>query len=246
MRTNTKLADCEIDRIRDEAVASGIRSVRSRIEKACTESKRTPDEVTLVAVTKTVPAPVVNLGREAGLSHFGENRIQDAENKVRSVDGGHWHLVGQLQRNKARRAIDLFSLIHSVDSIRLAHRLEFVRATQECAVLIQVNLTNSESQAGINPDDLTQLATVIDQETSLDLQGLMTIAPINGSPDTIRACFGELRKLRDALRKTLPNQPLYDLSMGMTDDFELAIAEGATIIRVGRAIFGHRPQAVPR
>ena len=196
-----------------EEGGSGSRSVRSRIEKARTESKGTPDGVTLVAVTETVPDRVVNHGREAGLCHYGEKRGQDAENKVRSVDGGHWHLVGQLQRNKARRAIDLFSLIHSVDSIRLAHRLEFVRATQECAVLIQVNLTNSESQAGINPDDLTQLATVIDQETSLDLQGLMTIAPINGSQDTIRACFGELRKLRDALRKTLPNQPLYDLSI---------------------------------
>ncbi|HCU73843.1 MAG: YggS family pyridoxal phosphate-dependent enzyme [Chloroflexi bacterium] len=245
-RTNTKLANSKIDTIREDAVAAGVRSVRSRIETACTESKRTPDEVTLVAVTKTVPAPIVNVGRDAGLSHFGENRVQDAENKVRSVAGGHWHLVGQLQRNKARQAIDLFSLIHSVDSIRLAHRLEFVRANEECAVLIQVNLTDSESQGGISPNELTHLATVIDQETSLELRGLMTIAPINGSQATLRACFGELRKLRDGLRKTLPNQPLRELSMGMTNDFELAITEGATIIRVGRAIFGHRPQESPR
>lgn len=245
-RTNTKLANSEIDTIREESVASGVQSVRSRIETACTESRRTPDEVTLVAVTKTVPAPVVNLGREAGLSHFGENRVQDAENKVRSVDGGHWHLIGQLQRNKARRAIDLFSLIHSVDSIKLAHRLELVRTTEDCAVLVQVNLTDSESQAGVNPNDLSRLATIIDRETSLELRGLMTIAPINGSQATLRACFGELRQLRDGLRKNLPNQPVHDLSMGMTNDFELAIAEGATIIRVGRAIFGHRPQESPR
>ena len=113
-------------------------------------------------------------------------------------------------------------------------------------MLVQVNLTDSESQAGVNPNDLGRLATIIDRETSLELRGLMTIAPMNGSQATVRACFGELRQLRDGLRKNLPNQPVHDLSMGMTNDFELAISEGATIIRVGRAIFGHRPQESPR
>lgn len=244
--TNENLTGSEFSSICEKTIASRVRSVQARIDIACTESGRTPDEITLVAVTKTIPAAVVDLGREAGLSHFGENRVQDADSKTRLVNGGHWHLVGQLQRNKARRAIELFSLIHSVDTTKLVHRLDNVRETYDCAVLIQVNMTNSETQGGINPNDLTQLATVIDRETSLELRGLMTIAPINGSQSAIRSCFSELRQLRDGLRQKLPSQPLHDLSMGMTNDFELAIAEGATIIRVGRAIFGDHSQVSGR
>ena len=220
-----------------------IAAVREEIAAACAAVGRSPDAVELVAVTKTVPADVVRAALAAGLTTFGENRVQEADQKIPAVGGGAWHLIGHLQRNKARTAVQRFTCIQSVDSPRLARRLEAVRENRPVNVLAQVNLTGAPTQEGVSPADLGRLCEVIDRETGLTLRGLMTIGPLGGELSGLRACFRELREARDALRPQFPNQPLTELSMGMTDDFGAAIAEGSTMIRVGRAIFGSRPPA---
>ena len=219
--------------------------VRARIESSSRAAGRAPDEVRLVAVTKTVPVPVIRAALAAGIEDFGENRVQEADAKIPEAGGGCWHLVGHLQRNKARRATELFDWIHSVDSARLASRLDQVRSDRSPRVLLQVNITGASAQHGVAPEALADLADAIDRETSLELRGLMTIGPLTSDGSAIRACFRRLRELRDVLRHRLPNQPFNELSMGMTDDLEPAIHEGATIVRVGRAIFGERPAQVP-
>ncbi len=221
-------------------VAANAAAVRRQITEVCREAGRSPNSVTLVAVCKTFDATTVRLGLAAGLADFGENRVQEAQAKIPQVGGGRWHLVGRLQRNKARAATQLFSLIHSVDSVRLARRLEAVRDDRPCDVLIQINLTGAQAQGGIEPAELLHLASVLDRETNLTLRGLMTIGPMGADAAASRACFRRLRELRDSLRVSLPNQPIAELSMGMTDDLDAALMEGATIVRVGRAIFGTR------
>ena len=224
-------------------IAARVLGIRARISTICGDVGRSPETVTLVAVSKTFDAATVRHGLAAGLADLGENRVQEAQVKIPQVGGGRWHLVGHLQRNKARAAIQLFSLIHSLDSERLARRLEAVRDDRPCDVLIQVNLTGMQTQGGTEPAGLSRLAFVLDRETGLTLRGLMTIGPFDATPAASRACFRRLRELRDALQVDLPNQPIADLSMGMTDDLDPALVEGATIVRVGRAIFGARSLA---
>ncbi len=224
-------------------IAARVAVIRGRIASVCREARRSPESVTLVAVCKTFDAPTIRRGVAAGLTDLGENRVQEAQTKIPQVGGGRWHLVGHLQRNKARVATQLFSLIHSVDSVRLARRLEAVRDGRPCDVLIQLNLTGAQTQGGIEPAELLPLASVLDRETDLTLRGLMTIGPIASDAAVSRACFRRLRELRDSLRVSLPNQPIAELSMGMTDDLDAALMEGATIVRVGRAIFGTRSPA---
>ena len=225
-------------------ISARLQDVRARIVDVCRQAGRPPEDVTLVAVSKTFDATAVRDGLAAGLTDLGENRVQEAQAKIPQVGGGRWHLVGRLQRNKARIAVQLFSLIHSVDSERLARRLETVRDGRPCDVLIQVNLTGARTQGGVDPGGLSRLATSLDRETGLTLRGLMTIGPLDADSTASRACFRRLRELRDELRVSLPNQPLADLSMGMTDDLAPALVEGATIVRVGRAIFGVRSPAL--
>ena len=227
----------------DDGLRLRIAAVRREIAAACAAAGRSPETVELVAVTKTVPADVVRAALAAGLTTFGENRVQEADAKIPQVGGGTWHLIGHLQRNKARTAVQRFACIQSVDSPRLARRLDAVREDRPVDVLAQVNLTGAPTQEGVAPEDLDGLCEVIDRETGLTLRGLMTIGPLGGDLVALRACFRELRETRDALRSRLPNQPLTELSMGMTDDFGAAIAEGSTMVRVGRAIFGSRPTA---
>ena len=222
------------------ALRARVGQVRQRIAAACALAGRSPDEVLLVAVTKAVGAGAVRAALATGLTDFGENRVQEAEDKIPQVGGGRWHLVGHLQRNKARPACALFACIHSVDSERLVRRLEHVRDGRSIDVLIQVNLTGATTQDGMAPEEVESLAHVIGHETGLSLRGLMTIGPFTHDEGTIRQCFRGLRELRDDLRSRLPQQPLAELSMGMTDDFEIAIQEGATMVRVGRAVFGER------
>ncbi len=224
-------------------IADRVQSIRARIASVCRGTGRAPEDVTLVAVCKTFDAPTAREGLAAGLTDLGENRVQEAQQKIPQVGGGRWHLVGHLQRNKARAAVRLFSLIHSLDSERLARRLEAVRDGQPCNVLIQVNLTGAHTQGGVEPSGLSQLATTLDRETGLTLRGLMTIGPFGVEPAASRACFRRLRELRGSLRVSLPNQPIDHLSMGMTADLDEALVEGATIVRVGRAIFGARSLA---
>jgi PLP dependent protein len=217
--------------------------VLDRIEEACARAGREPGGVTLVAVSKTVPAERVRAAVEAGITLFGENRVQEALAKVAEVPGARWHLVGPLQSNKARRALEAFELIETVDSAALARRLDRIAGElgrENVPVLLQVNVDLDPAKAGFRPD---QLSATLDELTGLDrldLRGLMTIGREVAEPKDARATFAGLRDLRDRLRETWPRLGR-ELSMGMTDDYPVAVEQGATIVRVGRALFGERP-----
>jgi pyridoxal phosphate enzyme (YggS family) len=232
----------------DEAEVGRLRLAREnvleRIAAACARASRSAADVTLVAVTKTVPADRVRAGVAAGLTTLGENRVQEAEGKVGEVDGATWHLVGPLQRNKARRALEVFGVIESVDSVALAERLDRIAGElatpARAAVLLQVNVDDDPSKAGFAPAELDGALGAILDLPRLDVRGLMTIGRQVDSPDAARSTFGALRGLSERLRAG-DSRLGAELSMGMTDDFEIAVEEGATIVRVGRALFGERP-----
>jgi pyridoxal phosphate enzyme (YggS family) len=219
------------------ALGDNITRVRGRIEAACARAGRPVDSVRLIAVSKGFPAATVVAAAAAGLSDFGENRVQEAEGKIGEVAASgpvlRWHLVGHLQSNKAKSASRLFSMIHSVDSIRLAQELS--RRAHHLAILLEVNVAQEPSKFGFTPREVAAALSEISQLPHLDVRGLMTVAPLADTAEAVRPVFRELRELRDALG-------LAELSMGMTDDFEVAIEEGATMVRVGRAIFGERPR----
>ena len=217
-------------------IVAGVARVRERIERTCVRAGRDPASVTLVAVSKGHPAQAIRAGYEAGLRHFGENRIQEAVPKIEeSVASGveaAWHLVGHLQSNKAKAAAGAFDVIHSIDSARLLARLD-AAAPAPRDVFLQVNVAAEPQKQGVAPDDLGELVEAAREARNLRLRGLMTIAPIASDAEDVRPVFRALRELAE--RHELP-----ELSMGMTDDFEVAIEEGATLVRVGRAIFGER------
>jgi pyridoxal phosphate enzyme (YggS family) len=217
--------------------------VLERIAEACVRAARDPGEVTLVAISKTVPAEALREAVAAGLTLLGENRVQEAAAKVPEVPGASWHLVGPLQSNKARRAIETFDAIESVDSVGLARRLdrlaEELRPGRRYPVLLEVNVDGDPAKAGFRPDDLGTAVEAIGALPSLSLDGLMTIGRQVADPADARATFDALRDLSERLRAG-GAQLGPALSMGMTDDFEVAVEAGATIVRVGRAIFGER------
>ena len=224
-----------------------IDRVRQLITDAARLASRNPDEVTLVAVSKTVDADQVLAAAELGICHFGENRVQEAEEKIAALTNRlppevHWHLVGHLQSNKARVASELFTMIESVDSVRLANTLNRLAGERgiRLAILLEVNVAGEASKFGFTPDELRESLASILALPMLDVRGLMTVAPAVANPEEARPTFRRLRELRDDLNASLPNAHLNELSMGMTHDFPAAIAEGATIVRVGRAIFGER------
>jgi pyridoxal phosphate enzyme (YggS family) len=220
--------------------------VRERLAAACERAGRSPDEVTIVGVSKTFPPPLVVEACHAGLSDIGENRVQEAADKIPAVEAlgprPRWHLVGHLQRNKVKTALGLFDIIHSVDSLRLAEFISHhagslpLRREGPLPVLLEVNVTGEASKFGLRPEEIGWALEQIARLPGLTVQGLMTVAPLVDDPEEVRPVFRELRRLRDALG-------LRDLSMGMTDDFEVAIEEGATMVRIGRAIFGPREPA---
>ena len=215
---------------------AGVERVRERIARACQRAGRDPDSVTLVAVSKGQPVEAVRAAHEAGIRHFGENRIQEALPKIEAAQGAGveatWHLVGHLQSNKAKATAGAFDVIHSVDSTRLLARLDAAApATRD--VLLQVNVVAELQKQGVGPGEVGALVEAARAASGLRLRGLMTIAPLAADPENVRPVFRELRELAE--RFALP-----ELSMGMTDDFEVAIEEGATLVRVGRAIFGER------
>ena len=223
-----------------ESVAARARAISDRVAGACERSGRDPAAVTIVAISKTFGLAHVRAAAAAGLEHFGENRVQEAQQKIpHAPDGLIWHMVGNLQRNKAKSAVSLFDVIQSVDSIRLARAIDRA-ASDAMPVLLQANLTANPKQHGLAPDDIIDAAKAIDAETSLKLDGLMTIAPFVDDEATLRRSFASLRDLLERARDAIPDQPWTHLSMGMTNDFELAVEEGATIVRIGRAIFGDR------
>lgn len=177
------------------------------------------------------------------MRRFGENRVQEGVAKIRQVDGSaRWHLIGRLQRNKARDATRFFDIVESVDSVRLARAIDRRAPAEAFPVLLQVKLTAAATQGGANPVELPELLGAILAETRLRVGGLMAIAPQTDHEPTLRAAFARLRDLRDGLAGQFPGAPLSELSMGMTSDYPPAIREGATIVRIGRAIFGARPR----
>jgi PLP dependent protein len=220
--------------------------VRRLIDACALRSGRSAKEVMLVAVTKTHPVETLQLALSAGLGDFGENRVQEAEKKIEEVgrERARWHLIGHLQANKVRRAVKLFDVIHSVDSSEIAERLDRHCVEEGRAVLpvlIQVDLGGEETKSGARENDLEALAATIAMTERLQLKGLMTVPPFFADPQAVRPFFKKLRGLRDTLQSQgcfgeLPGE----LSMGMSHDFEIAIAEGATIVRIGTAIFGER------
>jgi pyridoxal phosphate enzyme (YggS family) len=230
-----------------EALRAARAAVLERIAAACDRAGRDPASVQLVAVSKTVEPERLVAAVEAGLTTLAENRVQEGASKVPLVAGATWHLVGPLQSNKARRAIETFDVIETVDSVGLAERLDRLVAenrddseTDRYPVLIQVNVDDDPSKAGFAPGDLDAALGRIAGLRSLDVRGLMTIGRLVGDAEAARPTFRALREISAGLRDRGAALGA-DLSMGMTDDFEVAVEEGATLVRVGRAIFGERP-----
>ena len=226
----------------DTELRSRLEEIRRRIARAAAGSKRDPGAVTLVGVVKTVPPEVVRSAKDAGLQDLGENRVQEAELKVPAVGGGaRWHLVGHLQRNKAARAASLFDRVHSVDGLELASSLSrhAVAAGKTIRTLVQVNVSGEASKHGVEPAALFELVERVVVMPGLALDGLMSIGPLEGGAEAARASFVETRRLRDAAEQKL-GIALPELSMGMSADFEAAIEEGSTLVRIGAALFGPR------
>ena len=227
-------------------LAARLAHVRNQVDAAARNCGRAPDDVVLVAISKTHPAAVVSQIIHLGAVDIGENRVQEAEEKISAVgrDKARWHLVGHLQANKARRAVNLFDVIHSLDSIDLAQRLDRLcveEGKESLAVLIQVDLGHEETKSGIEESELSHLVESLGPLTRLKLAGLMTLPPFFENPEHSRPFFRRLRKLRDELAgRGAFGDRTGELSMGMTHDFAVATEEGATMVRIGTAIFGER------
>jgi pyridoxal phosphate enzyme (YggS family) len=240
--------DAQIQRRED--VRHRLDQVRRQIAEAAVRAHRRPDEIKLVAVSKTHPPEIIQAAIAAGAGDLGENRVQEADSKIPLVgrQAARWHLIGHLQSNKARRAVELFDVVHSLDSVALAQRLDRVcresnRDTLE--VLIQVDLGHEPTKSGAAETALKELVEAISRLKTLRLTGLMTLPPYFDDPEKTRPFFRRLRELRDGLfAEGAFGDYGGELSMGMTHDYEIAIAEGSTIVRVGTAIFGTR-ESVP-
>lgn len=222
-----------------------IQAVKKRIEEAAVGCGRDPSTVRLVAVSKTIPVDLVREAIEAGLTVFGENYVQEAREKFNQLATSpvSWHFIGHLQSNKAKYAVRLFDLIHSVDSLKLARELN--KQAQKNAkiqnILIQINISRESTKSGADAETALDLLEKVCHLENLSVKGLMTMPPFFSDPEKARPYFSALRNLRDRIRKeTPPEISLDELSMGMTGDFEVAIQEGATLVRIGTAIFGER------
>ena len=227
-------------------IADRVAAVRERIARAAERASRSPGDVTLVAISKTHPAEAVRAAFAAGVRDFGENRVQEAEPKIASTAdlGASWHLVGHLQSNKARKAAALFGLVQSVDSLDLAQRLARVGAEAggPVRVLVQVDLAGEETKFGLPERELLPVLEELRGKPGLRVEGLMLLPPWFGDPDRARPYFRRLRSLNDQAQAAGLLEGRH-LSMGMSHDFEAAVEEGATIVRVGTAIFGERKAA---
>lgn len=216
-----------------DEIRANLAAVNARIEAACAKAGRKREEVTLVAVSKTFPAEAVTNAIAAGATHVGENKVQEARDKKPLVQGNaRWHLIGHLQSNKAKDAVRIFDVIETVDSAELAGKIgkAAVAAGKRQEILLQVNIGREEQKSGVDPNDVPALAAEVAAIDGVDLRGLMAIPPFD---QDVRPHFRALRELRQRIG-------VAELSMGMSEDFEIAIEEGSTIVRVGRAIFGAR------
>lgn len=223
-------------------IADNVASVRERVAVACARVGRPPEGVTIIAVTKTHGAEAVDAIADAGIADVGENRVQEFLQKQAKVTRPvRWHLIGTLQRNKASKVVGRVELIHSVDRVKLAETLDRLSGENgvQTRVLLEVNTSRELTKHGFEPEEVAAAATAVAAMPNLELEGLMTIGPLTEDQTSIRRAFQGLFRLREKLDNQL-GRPLPHLSMGMTDDFEIAIEEGATLIRVGRALFGAR------
>lgn len=228
-----------------QTVSARFENVRDRIKAAAARAGRAADDVNLIAISKTHSAAVVREALAAGATDLGENRVQEADIKINEIGraAGRWHLVGHLQANKARRAVELFDVIHSVDSAGLVARLERLcqeTERQELPVLVQVDLAGEQNKSGVDSPSLPTLLEGFKRCERVKLIGLMTLPPFFEDPECTRPFFKALRDLRDQLNMEGHFRGAGELSMGMSHDFEVAIEEGATMVRVGTAIFGER------
>jgi hypothetical protein len=222
-----------------------IEGVRERIAAAALRVGRDPGEILVVAVSKTFPVPVIQEAIAAGISDIGESRVQEAAAKIAEIDVPcRWHMVGHLQTNKARLAVRLFDFIHSLDSLKLAQELEKggSRHGKRVSVLVEVNLAQEPSKTGVAEAELFPLLERAGSLAHLSIEGLMAMPPFDPDPEGVRPSFRRLFQLREAAAARFPRLALTHLSMGMSHDFEVAVEEGATMVRIGTAIFGPRPE----
>ena len=225
-------------------IEENLAEILNRIAAAAKRGGRDPADVKLVAVSKTFPAEFVRAAREAGQTLFGESRVQEAAAKIPDLPGAlSWHFIGHMQKNKVRRALPLFELFHSIDSTDLAQAMDRVAAEEGAFPrgLLEVNVAGEASKFGFSPDALEREIDGLLTLPRLQIEGLMTIAPYDDEPEASRPHFRALRELRDRLAAKT-GLPFGTLSMGMSGDFEIAVEEGATLVRVGSAIFGYRPK----
>ena len=224
-----------------------LADVEAKIVKACENSGRQRDDVTLIAVSKTKPVETLKEAYDLGVRVFGENKVQELTDKYEALPKDiQWHMIGHLQRNKVKYIIDKVALIHSVDSIRLAETIEKEAAKHNITanILIEVNVAKEESKFGLMPEELDELIDKIKDFNHIQVKGLMTIAPFVENPETNREIFRSFRKLSvDISNKNVDNVNVSILSMGMTNDYTVAVEEGATMVRVGTGIFGARNYA---
>jgi pyridoxal phosphate enzyme (YggS family) len=244
-------------------IAENIRRIKEQIRSACLRSGRAENEVKLMAVSKTHPADAIAEGFSAGLRLFGESRVQEFQQKLADLgrfeigvggvsqgsdEGVSVHLIGHLQSNKTGKAAEIFSGIDTVDSLKLAERLNegAKKAERRLLVLIELKLSDEAAKTGLAPEsqELAELLEKLPSLRDLHMRGLMTVAPFDDNPETARACFRQLRGLREELAQRHPRLDFGELSMGMSGDFEIAIEEGSTLVRIGTAIFGARPKPV--
>lgn len=229
-----------------KTLIKNLEAVRERIEKAAERSGRSADEIKLVAVSKTYPPKKLLDAIAIGLNVFGENKVQEAESKIEEIgrDKAEWHLIGHLQKNKVRKAVKYFDAIHSIDSVEICHRLEAVCAEEGrrvLPVLIQLNLGGEASKSGAKETNLQLIVETLKRCERLHLAGLMCLPPFFDDPEQTRPYFRRLREIRDRLAgEGSFGRGIGELSMGMSNDLEIAIEEGATVVRVGTDIFGNR------
>jgi PLP dependent protein len=228
-------------------IEQNLIEIRDRIAAAAGRCGRDPATIELIAVSKTFPADFVREAWQAGQTVFGESRVQEAAAKIPDLPGAiHWHFIGHLQKNKVRRALPLFECFHSVDSTDLAQAIDRIAAEDGFfpRVLLEVNVAGEASKFGFSPEALEREAEALLGLPRLQIEGLMTIAPYHDDPEKSRPHFRALRELRDRLAEKT-GAPFGTLSMGMSGDFEVAVEEGATLVRVGSSIFGTRPKPMP-
>lgn len=221
-----------------------IISIKEKIRTAAERAKRKPDDIHLVAVTKNVSSEIIQKAMDMGINILGENRVQEAKSKIDKVEGKvDWHMIGHLQTNKVKDAVELFSMIHSLDSVKLAREIDkrARRIEKVMDVLVQVNIGKEETKFGVKPECVADFISEIAPLPNIKIRGLMAMAPYSKNPENSRKYFNRMKKIYDNIKNSkLENVSMEYLSMGMTGDFQVAIEEGSNMVRIGTGIFGKR------